>query len=31
MNYEKGGTMLCKTANENDFGVTMKENMEVSE
>ena len=31
MNYEMGGTILSKTAKENDLGVTMNANMKVSE
>ena len=31
MNYEMGGTILSKTVNENDLGVTMNANMKVSE
>ena len=31
MNYEMGGTILCKTAKEKDLGVTMNANMKVSE
>ena len=31
MNYEMGGTILCKTVKEKDLGVTMNANMKVSE
>ena len=31
MNYEMGGTILSKTVNEKDLGVTMNANMKVSE
>ena len=31
MNYEMGGTILRKTVNEKDLGVTMNANMKVSE
>ena len=31
MNYEMGGTILCKTVNEKDLGVTINANMKVSE
>ena len=31
MNYEMGGTILCKTVNEKDLGVTMNVNMNVPE
>ena len=31
MNYEMGGTILCKTVKENDIGVAIKPNMKVSE
>ena len=31
VNYEMGGTMLCKTVKEKDLGVTMNANMKVSE
>ena len=31
MNYEMGGTILCKTVKENDLGVTINANMKVSE
>ena len=29
--YEMGGTVVCKTVKENDFGVTINANMKVSE
>ena len=31
VNYEMGGTILCKTVKEKDLGVTIKANMKVSE
>ena len=31
MNYEMGGTILSKTVNQKDLGVTMNANMKVSE
>ena len=31
VNYEMGGTILCKTVKEKDLGVTMNANMKVSE
>ena len=31
MNYEMGGTILSKTVNEKDLGVSMNANMKVSE
>ena len=31
MNYEMGGTILCKTVKEKDLGVTLNANMKVSE
>ena len=31
MNYEMGGTILSKTGKEKDLGVTMNDNMKVSE
>ena len=31
MNYDMGGTVLCKTVKENDLGVSMNANMKVSE
>ena len=31
MNYEVGGTILCKTVTENYLGVAMNDNMNVSE
>ena len=31
MNYEMGGTILNKTVNEKDLGVSMNANMKVSE
>ena len=31
MNYDMGGTVLSKTAKENDLGVSMNANMKVSE
>ena len=31
MNYEMGGTILCKPVKENDLGVSMNANMKVSE
>ena len=31
MNYEMGGTILCKTVKEKDLGVTINANMKVSE
>ena len=31
MNYEMGGTILCKTVKETDLGVTINDNMKVSE
>ncbi len=31
MNYEMGGTILCKTVKENDLGVTINANIKVSE
>ena len=31
MNYEMGGTILSKTGEESDLGVTMNANMKVSE
>ncbi len=31
MNYEMGGTILSKTVEEKDLGVTMNDNMKVSE
>ena len=31
VNYEMGGTILCKTVKEKDLGVTMNGNMKVSE
>ena len=31
MNYETGGTILSKTVNEKDLGVSMNANMKVSE
>ena len=31
MNYEIGGTILCKNVKEKDFGVTINANMKVSE
>ena len=31
MNYEMGGTILCKTVKEKDLRVTMNANMKVSE
>ena len=31
VNYEMGGTILCKTVNEKDLGVTINANMKVSE
>ena len=31
MNYEMGGTILCKTVKEKDKGVTINANMKVSE
>ena len=31
VNYERGGTILCKTVKEKDLGVTINANMEVSE
>ena len=31
MNYEIGGTILCKNVKEKDFGLTINANMKVSE
>ena len=31
VNYEMGGTILCKTVKEKDLGVTINANMKVSE
>ena len=31
MNYEMGGTILCKTVKEKELGVTINANMKVSE
>ena len=31
VNYEMGGTILCKTVKEKDFGVKINANMKVSE
>ena len=31
VNYEMGGTILCKTAKEKDLGVIINANMKVSE
>ena len=31
VNYEMGGTILCKTVKENDLGVTINANSKVSE
>ena len=31
VNYEMGGTILCKTVKETDLGVTINTNMKVSE
>ena len=31
MNYEMGGTILCKTVKENDLCVTINANMKISE
>ena len=31
VNYEMGGTILCKTVKEKDLGVTIKANMKVPE
>ena len=31
VNYEMGGTILCKTIKENDLGVTINASMKVSE
>ena len=31
MNYEMGGTITCKTVKEKDLGVTINDNMKVSE
>ena len=31
VNYEMGGTILCKTVKEKDLGVTMNAKMKVSE
>ena len=31
MNYEMGGTILCKTVKEKDLGITINDNTKVSE
>ena len=31
VNYEMGGTIICKTVKEKDLGVTINANMKVSE